>query len=60
MAERFYLTIAQVTEMHRQLHAIRDQGDSESVVDRPRKGYCYNDVEEAAPLTEPGEQPRPC
>jgi hypothetical protein len=37
MAERFHLTIAEVTEMHRQPYNIRDQGDSESAIDLPQK-----------------------
>ena len=59
MAERFYLTIAEVAEMHRLLieefggsHGVRDQGGLESAVYRPQIGYYNNLAEEAAALME--------
>jgi death-on-curing protein len=59
MAERVYLTVAEVTAIHHHLieeyggvQGLRDQGDLEAAVFRPLTGY-YNDLsEEAAPLLE--------
>jgi death on curing protein len=59
MAERVYLTVAEVIAIHHHqieeyggLHGVRDQGLLESSVFRPQTGY-YNDLsEEAAALLE--------
>jgi death-on-curing protein len=59
MAERVYLTVAEVIAIHHRqveeyggMHGLRDQGALESGVFRPQTGY-YNDVsEEAAVLLE--------
>jgi death on curing protein len=59
MAERVYLTVAEVIAIHhRQIeeyggaHGLRDQGALEAAVFRPQTGY-YNDLsEEAAALLE--------
>ena len=59
MAERVYLTVAEVTAIHHHqideyggIHGLRDQGALESAVFRPQTGY-YSDVsEEAAALLE--------
>jgi death on curing protein len=59
MAERVYLTVGEVLQIHHQLvenyggaHGLRDKGLLESAVFRPRMGY-YNTVgEEAAALME--------
>lgn len=54
-----YLTLAEVTEMHRQLieefggaHGVRDQGSLESAVYRPQIGYYNSLTEEASALME--------
>lgn len=59
MAGHFYLTIAEIGEIHRQLidefggsHGVRDQGALESAVYRPQTGYYNNLVEQAAALME--------
>jgi death-on-curing protein len=59
MADRIYLTIAEVLEMHRQqieeyggIHGIRDKGLLESAVFRPQIGYYNSVAEEAAALME--------
>jgi death on curing protein len=59
MAERVYLTVAEVIAIHHHqieeyggTHGLRDQGSLESAVFRPQTGY-YNDlIEEAAALLE--------
>jgi death-on-curing protein len=59
MAERVYLTVAEVIAIHDHqieeyggMHGLRDQGALESAVFRPQTGY-YNDLsEEAAALLE--------
>lgn len=59
MAERVYLTVAEVIAIHHHqieeyggVHGLRDQGALESAVFRPQTGY-YGDVsEEAAALLE--------
>jgi death on curing protein len=59
MAERIYLTVAEVLAIHHHQieeyggsHGIRDQGALEAAVFRPQTGY-YNDMsEEAAALME--------
>jgi death-on-curing protein len=59
MAERVYLTVAEVLAIHHNqieeyggAHALRDQGSLEAAVFRPQTGY-YNDVsEEAAAVLE--------
>ena len=59
MAERVYLTVAEVIAIHHHqideyggIHGLRDQGALESAVFRPQTGY-YTDVsEEAAALLE--------
>src|ERR1700719_1868420 len=59
MAERVYLTVAEVIAIHHHqieeyggVHGLRDQGALESAVFRPQTGY-YNDLsEEAAALLE--------
>jgi death-on-curing protein len=59
MAERVYLTVAEVLAIHhnqieeyRGAHGLRDQGALEAAVFRPQTGY-YNDIgEEAAALLE--------
>jgi death-on-curing protein len=59
MAERVYLTIAEVLEIHKRqieqyggLDGIRDRGLLESAVFRPQTGYYENVAEEAAALLE--------
>jgi death on curing protein len=59
MAERIYLTIAEVLEIHhRQIedyggtHGLRDKGLLESAVFRPQTGYYNSLAEEAAALME--------
>src|SRR5580693_5454015 len=59
MAERAYLTVAEVLAIHQNqieeyggAHGVRDQGALEAAVFRPQTGY-YNDIsEEAAALLE--------
>src|SRR5208282_3194961 len=59
MAERVYLTVAEVVAIHHHqieeyggAHGLRDQGSLEAGVFRPQTGY-YNDIsEEAAALLE--------
>jgi death-on-curing protein len=59
MAERVYLTVAEVMAIHHHqieeyggVHGLRDQGALEAAVFRPQTGY-YNDLsEEAAALQE--------
>jgi death on curing protein len=59
MAERVYLTVAEVLAIHHHQieeygggHGLRDQGALEAAVFRPQAGY-YNDIsEEAAALLE--------
>jgi len=59
MAERVYLTVAEVIAIHNHqieeyggVHGLRDQGALEAAVFRPQTGY-YNDLsEEAAALLE--------
>jgi len=59
MAERVYLTVAEVIAIHYHqieeyggAHGLRDQGSLEAAVFRPQTGY-YNDIsEEAAALLE--------
>lgn len=55
----FYLTVAEVLEMHRQLidefggtHGLRDRGLLEAAVFRPQNGYYDDLVHEAAALME--------
>jgi death on curing protein len=59
MAERIYLTIAEVLQIHRQqieeyggIHGIRDKGLLESAIFRPQTGYYNSLAEEAAALME--------
>src|SRR5438132_9954604 len=59
MAERFYLTVGEVLQMHHQqveeyggIHGIRDKGLLESAVFRPQTGYYTSIAEEAAALME--------
>src|SRR5882762_1848054 len=54
MAERVYLTVAEVYQMQHQLidmfgglHGVRDTGMAEAAVYRPQTGY-YNSIEEEA------------
>src|ERR1700731_161047 len=54
MAERVYLTVAEVIAIHHHqieeyggMHGLRDQGALESAVFRPQTGY-YNDISEEA------------
>ena len=59
MAERVYLTVAEVIAIHHHqieeyggAHGLRDQGSLEAAVFRPQTGY-YNDIsEEAAAMME--------
>jgi death-on-curing protein len=59
MAERVYLTVAEVIAIHHHqieeyggAHSLRDQGSLEAAVFRPQTGY-YNDIsEEAAAMME--------
>lgn len=55
----FYLTVAEVLEMHRQLidefggtHGLRDRGLLEAAVFRPQNGYYDDLIHEAAALME--------
>jgi death on curing protein len=59
MAERFYLTVGEVLQIHLRLindyggtHGIRDKGLLESAVFRPQIGYYNGIAEEAAALME--------
>jgi len=59
MAERLYLTVAEVLAIHHRqiedyggLHGLRDQGALEAAVFRPQTGYYNNPAEEAAALME--------
>ena len=59
MAERVYLTVGEVLEIHHQqidnyggAHGLRDKGLLESAVFRPQIGYYNNIAEEAAALME--------
>lgn len=59
MAERIYLTVAEVLQIHHHLieefggaHGLRDKGLSESAVFRPQIGYYNSLAEEAAALME--------
>jgi death on curing protein len=59
MADRVYLTIAEVLQIHRELienyggdPGIRDKGLVEAAVLRPQIGYYANILEEAAALME--------
>jgi death on curing protein len=59
MAERVYLTVGEVLQIHHQLienyggaHGIRDKGLLESAVFRPQIGYYNSIAEEAAALME--------
>jgi len=59
MAERVYLTVGEVLQIHHQLienyggaHGLRDKGLLESAVFRPQIGYYYTVAEEAAALME--------
>ena len=59
MAERIYLNVAEVLQIHRQqidlyggTHGLRDQGLLESAVFRPQVGYYATVAEEAAALME--------
>lgn len=59
MAERVYLTIGEVLQIHHQLienyggaHGLRDKGLLESAVFRPQIGYYNSIAEEAAALME--------
>ena len=59
MAERYYLTVGEVLQIHLRLindyggtHGIRDKGLLESAVFRPQIGYCNGIAEEAAALME--------
>ena len=54
MAERVYLTVAEVVAIHHHqieeyggAHGLRDQGSLEAAVFRPQTGY-YNDISEEA------------
>ena len=59
MAERVYLTVGEVLQIHHQLienyggaHGLRDNGLLESAVFRPQIGYYNSIAEEAAALME--------
>jgi hypothetical protein len=59
MAERVYLTVAEVIAIHHHqieeyggVHGLRDQGALESAVFRPQTGYYTDLSEEAAALLE--------
>jgi death on curing protein len=59
MAERVYLTVAEVIAIHHHqieeyggIHGLRDQGALEAAVFRPQTGYYNNVSEEAAALFE--------
>jgi death on curing protein len=59
MAERVYLTVGEVLQIHHQLienyggaHRLRDKGLLESAVFRPQTGYYNTIAEEAAALME--------
>ena len=59
MAERVYLTVAEVLAIHHRqiehyggIHGLRDQGALEAAVFRPQTGYYANLAEEAAALME--------
>ena len=59
MAERVYLTVGEVLQIHHQLienyggaHGLRDKGLLESAVFRPQIGYYNTIAEEAAALME--------
>ena len=59
MAERVYLTVAEVIAIHHHqieeyggVHGLRDQGALESAVFRPQTGYYTSPSEEAAALLE--------
>lgn len=59
MAERVYLTVAEVIAIHHHqideyggMHGLRDQGALESAVFRPQTGYYMSLSEEAAALLE--------
>jgi death on curing protein len=59
MAERVYLTVAEVLAIHHRqiedyggVHGLRDQGALEAAVFRPQNGYYNNLAEEAASLME--------
>ena len=59
MAERVYLTVAEVLAIHRRqiehyggIQGLRDQGALEAAVFRPQTGYYANLAEEAAALME--------
>lgn len=59
MAERVYLTVAEVLAIHHRqiehyggIHGLRDQGALEAAVFRPQTGYHANLAEEAAALME--------
>jgi death on curing protein len=59
MAERVYLTVGEVLQIHHQLienyggaHGLRDKGLLESAVFRPQIGYYNSIAEEAAALME--------
>ena len=59
MAERAYLTVGEVLQIHHQLignyggtHGVRDKGLLESAVFRPQIGYYNNVAEEATALME--------
>jgi|SRR2546425_12813792 len=59
MAERVYLTVGEVLQIHHQqidqyggAHGLRDQGLLESAVFRPQVGYYSTIAEEAAALME--------
>ena len=59
MAERFYVTVGEVLQIHLRLindyggtHGIRDKGLLESAVFRPQIGYYSSIAEEAAALLE--------
>ena len=59
MAERVYLTVGEVLQIHHQLienyggaHGLRDKGLFESAVFRPQIGYYNTIAEEAAALME--------
>jgi death-on-curing protein len=59
MPGRVYLTVAEVTEFHKQLieefggtHGLRDKGRLEAAIFRPQTGYYGTLAEEAAALME--------
>jgi death on curing protein len=59
VAERTYLTVAEVLAIHQQqvdeyggIHGVRDKGLLESAVFRPQTGYYTSAAEEAAALME--------